>query len=82
MQGGYGLTVEIEHSDGYVTRYAHCNRLLVREGDRVVAGQAVAQMGNTGSSTGPHLHFEVIGADGVAIDPVGKMPLLAELVGS
>ena len=82
MQGGYGLTVEIEHSDGYVTRYAHCNRLLVQEGDRVVAGQAVAQMGNTGSSTGPHLHFEVIGADGVAIDPVGKMPQLAELVGS
>jgi murein DD-endopeptidase MepM/ murein hydrolase activator NlpD len=82
MQGGYGLTVEIEHSDGYITRYAHCNRLLVREGDRVVVGQAVAQMGNTGSSTGPHLHFEVIGADGVAIDPVGKMPLLAELVGS
>ena len=82
MQGGYGLTVEIQHSEGYVTRYAHCNRLLVREGDRVVAGQTVAEMGNTGSSTGPHLHFEVIGADGVAIDPVGKMPLLAELVAS
>ena len=82
MQGGYGLTVEIEHSDGFVTRYAHCHRLLVQEGDAVVAGQTVAQMGNTGSSTGPHLHFEVITSDGVAIDPTAKMPLLAKLVGS
>ena len=82
MQGGYGLTVEIEHPDGFVTRYAHCHRLLVQEGDAVVAGQTVAQMGNTGSSTGPHLHFEVITSDGVAIDPTAKIPLLAKLVGS
>ncbi|MGC6483240.1 MAG: M23 family metallopeptidase [Synechococcus sp.] len=74
--GGYGLTVEIRHQDGSLTRYAHCSRLLVAEGDRVAAGETIAEMGNTGISTGPHLHFEVIDAAGVAVDPVDKIQAL------
>jgi murein DD-endopeptidase MepM/ murein hydrolase activator NlpD len=66
---GYGLTVEINHGNGYTTRYAHCKAVLVRVGDRVAKGQDVAQVGSSGRSTGPHLHFEVL-RDGRAINPV------------
>jgi murein DD-endopeptidase MepM/ murein hydrolase activator NlpD len=65
---GYGLTVEILHSDGVTTRYAHASRLHVRVGDVVEAGEAVADVGSTGRSTGPHLHFEVR-RGGHAVDP-------------
>ena len=58
-QGGYGNTVVIEHPDGRRTRYAHADRLFVQTGDNVNTGQAVATVGSTGRSTGPHLHFEV-----------------------
>ena len=80
--GGYGLTVEIRHRDGSLTRYAHCSRLLVGVGERVAAGQIIAEMGNTGNSTGPHLHFEVIDESGVAIDPVRKIKSIALLARS
>ena len=80
--GGYGLTVEIRHRDGSLTRYAHCSKLLVSAGERVNAGQIIAEMGNTGNSTGPHLHFEVIDASGVAIDPVQKVKSIASLAKS
>lgn len=66
---GYGKTVEINHGNGYVTRYAHNQRTLVTPGDTVQKGQAIALMGSTGRSTGPHLHFEVL-KDGRAIDPM------------
>jgi len=80
--GAYGLMIDIEHIDGYVTRYAHCNELLVEVGDVVDQGDWIAKMGNTGRSTGPHLHFEVITPSGHAIDPIaflGKRRLQEEV---
>lgn len=59
-RSGYGLTVEIDHGDGFVTRYAHHAQNYVSVGETVYAGQAVAQLGTTGRSTGTHLHFEII----------------------
>jgi len=58
-RGGYGNLVEINHGDGYSTRYAHNSKLLVKVGDLVNKGDQVAEMGSTGKSTGTHVHFEV-----------------------
>lgn len=57
---GYGQYVEINHGNGYVTRYAHASRLIARVGERVKAGQHIANVGCTGRCTGPHLHYEVV----------------------
>lgn len=59
-EGGYGLCVIIAHDHGYATRYGHMSRLLVRKGQRVKQGQAIGILGNTGVSTAPHLHYEVL----------------------
>ena len=71
--GGYGNLVEIRHPDGSMTRYAHNNSLSVSAGQTVRQGQQIAEMGSTGYSTGPHLHFEVHQADG-AVNPVAYLP--------
>ncbi|MBS0389309.1 MAG: M23 family metallopeptidase, partial [Proteobacteria bacterium] len=66
---GYGVLVEVNHGNGYVTRYAHNSRVMVSVGDTVQRGQAIAVVGSTGRSTGPHVHFEVL-KDGRQIDPM------------
>lgn len=68
VKGGYGNVVDVDHGNGYVTRYAHNSRLSVREGDLVRAGQEVAKAGSTGRSTGAHVHFEVW-QDGRVMNP-------------
>jgi murein DD-endopeptidase MepM/ murein hydrolase activator NlpD len=72
--GGYGYFVEIIHDDGSKTRYGHNSTLLVREGQLVEQGQVISQMGSTGRSTGPHLHFEVHPAGEGAMNPLQFLP--------
>jgi murein DD-endopeptidase MepM/ murein hydrolase activator NlpD len=72
--GGYGNLVEIRHSDGTVTRYAHNSRLSVSVGQIVRQGQQIAQMGSTGHSTGSHLHFEIRPSGGGAVNPIAYLP--------
>ncbi|MGV0624752.1 M23 family metallopeptidase [Mycolicibacter minnesotensis] len=67
--GGYGMLVKVRHYDGTVTLYGHINRSLVSVGERVMAGDQIAEMGNRGYSTGPHLHFEVLQNGTTRIDP-------------
>jgi murein DD-endopeptidase MepM/ murein hydrolase activator NlpD len=72
---GYGAWVKIRHADGTVTLYGHVNTWLVSKGDRVLAGDQIATIGNRGNSTGPHCHFEVLVNGTNRIDPV---PWLAQ----
>ena len=73
---GYGHMVEIDHSNGLVTRYGHTQRNLVHSGEVVSKGQTIALLGSTGRSTGPHVHFEVL-QGGVAVDPTQYLAGLA-----
>src|ERR1041385_8419801 len=66
---GYGNMLTIDHGYGLVTRYAHCSKILVVRGQRVKRGQAIAKVGSTGLSTGPHLHYEVW-VNGHPVDPM------------
>ena len=66
---GFGKVVDIAHGNGYVTRYAHASRILVSVGDTVQKGFQIAEIGSTGRSTGPHVHFEVL-KNGRPINPV------------
>lgn len=68
-KSGYGNFVAVDHGHGYETHYAHCSHLSVKTGQVVGKGQQIAKVGNTGHSTGPHLHFEVV-ANGVHRNPV------------
>ncbi|MGK7874147.1 MAG: peptidoglycan DD-metalloendopeptidase family protein [Xenococcaceae cyanobacterium] len=72
--GGYGNLVKVKHPDGSLTLYAHNSRILVRRGQRVDQGQQIAEMGSTGYSTGPHLHFEVHPAGRGAVNPMAYLP--------
>jgi len=74
-QSGYGVMVKIRFWDGTVGHYAHMSRISVTEGQRVDPGDVVGQSGNTGESTGPHLHLEIHPDGGKAIDP---LPWLAD----
>ncbi|GBD89090.1 murein DD-endopeptidase MepM [bacterium BMS3Abin03] len=67
-RGGYGLEMEIDHGYGYKTRYAHLSKVLVKKGQTVKRGDLVAKTGNSGLSTGPHLHYEV-SHNGVKLNP-------------
>ncbi len=66
---GYGKQILLDHEFGYKTRYAHLSRILVKPGERVVRGQKIAEVGNTGGTTGPHLHYEVI-LRGQVVNPI------------
>lgn len=68
---GFGLWVRLQHSDGTISVYGHLNRSLVEQGQRVRAGEKIAEMGNRGYSTGPHLHFEIWQDGGRKINPLG-----------
>lgn len=57
---GYGQMIEVDHGDGFKTRYGHNNKLLVEVGDVVEKGQVIAKMGSSGRSTGPHVHYEIL----------------------
>ena len=69
----YGNVIEINHAEGFKTRYAHASQLLVRVGQTVKRGDVIAKVGNTGRSTGPHLHYEVMKA-GAHINPLNMLP--------
>lgn len=67
--GGYGRMVEVDHGQGFATRYAHLSEILVSVGEKLVAGDIVGRTGSSGRSTGPHLHYEVR-HNGEAVDPL------------
>ncbi|MEA3347490.1 MAG: M23 family metallopeptidase [Pseudomonadota bacterium] len=68
-KGGYGKMVTVDHGLGKVTKYGHLSKITARSGDSVVRGQELGLLGNTGRSTGPHLHYEVV-VNGKAVNPV------------
>ena len=68
-QSGYGLMVQLNHGYSFTTKYAHLSRVLVRDGQSVKRGDLIARSGNTGLSSGPHLHYEVR-KNGIAQNPL------------
>lgn len=68
-RSGYGQIIELDHGNGYVTRYGHNKKILVQTGDKIIKGVTIALVGSTGRSTGPHVHFEVL-REGKKINPI------------
>ncbi|MEM6263010.1 MAG: M23 family metallopeptidase, partial [Bacteroidota bacterium] len=66
---GYGIHIDVDHGFGYVTKYAHLSKLIVKQGQRVKRGEVIGLSGNTGLSKGPHLHYEIV-KDGKKINPI------------
>jgi murein DD-endopeptidase MepM/ murein hydrolase activator NlpD len=69
---GYGNKIVVDHGGGYVTLYAHCSKILVKEGQEVNVGDVIGLIGSTGWATGPHLHFEIM-FEGERINPLEKV---------
>lgn len=76
-KGDYGNMVELDHGTGYVTRFGHLSQMDVEVGDRVMKGQIIGEVGSTGRSTGPHLHYEVR-YNGTPVDPINYLDKLSE----
>ena len=72
VYGGYGYCIDIQHDDGWISRYGHLSSMAVKAGDKVYQGQYIAESGNSGRSTGPHLHFELRHNDKF-VDPDSKV---------
>ncbi len=71
--GAYGIMVELDHGDGFLTRYGHAGKVAVSAGQQVAPGQTIAYVGLTGNTTGPHLHFEVL-HNGNKVNPLDYLP--------
>ncbi|MCS6908097.1 MAG: M23 family metallopeptidase [Anaerolineales bacterium] len=78
QQGGYGMHVRVRHSDSFLTIYAHLSRFYVAQGEKIKDGQVIALSGNTGNSTGPHLHLETRNPNGIPVDPAELLLPLSE----
>ncbi|HET7502476.1 MAG TPA: M23 family metallopeptidase [Kofleriaceae bacterium] len=74
--GGYGNVIDIDHGGGVITRYAHLRRIETRKDAAIMAGETIGQVGSTGRTTGPHLHFEVR-LDGAPVSPILAMSVAA-----
>jgi hypothetical protein len=74
--GGYGNVIDVDHGGGVVTRYAHLRRFETRKDAAITAGEVIGQVGSTGRTTGPHLHFEVR-LDGAPVSPIAAMSVAA-----
>jgi murein DD-endopeptidase MepM/ murein hydrolase activator NlpD len=75
-RGGYGNVIDIDHGGGVITRYAHLRRIETKKDAAVTAGDRIGQVGSTGRTTGPHLHFEVR-LDGSPVSPIAAMSIAA-----
>lgn len=87
FNGSYGRYIEIDHGNGYTTRFAHMKKFLVKKGDKVKRGQAIGKVGSSGRSTGPHLHYEVCLFDKpinpskfMRVDKLIQPPVIPQLV--
>ena len=72
--GGYGNLISIDHGGGVITRYAHLRRISIKKDAAIIAGQPIGEVGSTGRTTGPHLHFEVR-IDGAPVSPIAAMAI-------